>query len=380
MSTNSSFSLFATCPKGTEKVLLQDLLALGITPGREDIAGIAFEGGFREIYLTNLCLRSAIRVLRVLVEGDASNEQALYDLAFSIPWQNIFSLEQTFMVDSNVRDSNLTHSQFVSQKIKDAICDQFKQNVGARPSVDKEHPHIKINFHLSCNHGIISLDSSGESLHKRGYRPKQWKAPLNEALAASIIKLAEWKPPEPFWDPMCGSGTIPVEAAMISMARPPGLTRKYFGFQGWRDFDQSLYYSLRDSLRQQMVRVPETWIRGSDQRGDSMFASRENARAAGIGHAVEFCKEAFSSIRPPANLPPGLMILNPPYGVRLGTNSEVVQIHREIGQIARQYFPGWRWAVLTGFPHAQHELKVEPKQVFRLWNGPIPCKLIVFQS
>lgn len=369
--------LFATCAKGLEGILSAELLALNASNVLAGEGGVSFEGDLALVYRANICLRTAVRVLLFLAESTVESDEALYEFAQSIDWSEYMTPDHTLMVDSNVRDSNLTHSQFTSQKIKDAICDQFVEKFGRRPSVDKENPLVKINFHLSNNQGVISLDSSGDSLHKRGYRPKQWKAPLNEALAAGLIQLAGWNASQIFWDPMCGSGTLPIEAATLATLRAPGLTRKKFGFQGWLDFDQSLFLDVRNQIRNRITVLPDLNVIGSDVRGDSLRACKENSGAAGVRHLIDFRKEDFERIKP-ASVSTGVLFLNPPYGIRLDEDVNVAEVYRLIATVAKNRFAGWKLAVMTGYVHALNEMKITPKQTIRLYNGAIPCKLYLF--
>lgn len=358
-------------------MLLQELTALGCPLLEEKDCGVAFQGDQGLLYKANLVLRTAIRVLRVVAEAEIRSDSQLYEFVQSIDWSAFTDQDQTIMVDSNVWDSFLTHSMFASQRIKDAICDQFVEKTGARPSVDRENPQLKINFHLQNNHAVISLDSSGDSLHKRGYRPKQWKAPINESLAAGLVSLSNWDQSCVFWDPMCGSGTIPIEAAMMVSNRAPGLTRKRFGFQGWKDYCHGDFLAIRDELRFRKPSVGRCDILGSDARGDSFHACKETAGAAGVGNLIRFFQSEFRDIRPQDDRA-GVLLLNPPYGIRIGEGREMPRLYREIGAIVRERFSGWKLAMLTGYPHALNELKLEPSVNLRLFNGPIPCKFLVF--
>ncbi len=232
---------FATCARGVEPVLageLRDLGAADVTPGR---GGVHFAGDKALLYRANLWLRTAIRVLRPVLDAPVPTPEALYDAVRTIDWSRYLTPEHTLAVDANVRDSRITHSKYAALKTKDAICDQFVERVGRRPSVDVEEPMIGLNLHIHRDQAVLSLDSSGESLHKRGYRPVLTKAPLNEALAAALVLLTGWKGDTAFADPLCGSGTLPIEATWLALRRPPGLTRRRFGFQGWMDFDIGLW-------------------------------------------------------------------------------------------------------------------------------------------
>ncbi len=261
---------FATCGRGVEPILADELRALGaaeVEPGR---GGVAFAGDRALLYRANLWLRTAVRVLRPILEADVTSPDELYDAVRSLDWSQYLTPDHTLAVDCNVRDSHLTHSKYAALKTKDAICDQFVEAVGRRPSVDVEEPMVGLNLHVFRDHAVLSLDSSGESLHKRGYRPILTKAPLNEALAAALVLLSGWRGETAFADPMCGSGTLPIEAAWVALGRPPGLTRKRFGFQGWMDFDIGLWAGLRDEARRGVRKRLAAPVVGADVRRDAV--------------------------------------------------------------------------------------------------------------
>src|SRR5207244_10342366 len=228
---------FATCARGIEPILAEELRQLAAADIEAGRGGAHFVGDRRLLYRANLWLRTAIRVLQPILTVRVESPEELYEAVRTVDWSRYLTPEHTLAVDSNVRDSAITHSKYAALKTKDAICDQFVERSGRRPSVDVETPMVGLNLHIYRNEAVLSLDSSGESLHKRGYRPIQTRAPLNEALAAALVLLSGWRGDTPFVDPMCGSGTLPIEAAWIALRRPPGLTRRRFGFQGWMDFD-----------------------------------------------------------------------------------------------------------------------------------------------
>src|SRR5262249_40466879 len=280
-------------------------------------------------------------------------------------------------VDCNVRDSHLTHSKYAALKTKDAICDQFVEKVGRRPSVNVEEPMVGLNLHVYRDHAVLSLDSSGESLHKRGYRPILTKAPLNEALAAALVLLTGWRGETAFADPLCGSGTLPIEASWIALRRPPGLTRRRFGFQGWMDFDIALWADLRDEARRGGGKRLEAPVVGSDARRDAVSFSRTNARAAGVGHLLRFEVKDVRDFRPPPG-PPGVIVCNPPYGERIGEEKELRSLYATLGEVLRERGGGWRAYVFTGNPRLAREIGLEPTEQVALYNGKIPCRLLRF--
>src|SRR5947207_251666 len=244
-----SLPFVATCARGIEPVLAGELRELGAKEIELGRGGVRFAGDKTLLYQANLWLRSAIRVLKPILEATVTSPEELYDAVRTLDWSQYMTPEHTLAVDCNVRDSQITHSKYAALTTKDAICDQFLDRCGRRPSVDVEEPMVGLNLHIYRNHAVLSLESSGESLHKRGYRPILTKAPLNEALAAALVLLTGWRGETAFVDPMCGSGTLPIEAAWIALRRPPGLTRRRFGFQGWMDYDVGLWTELRDEAR-----------------------------------------------------------------------------------------------------------------------------------
>lgn len=370
---------FATCAKGLEPVLARELTDLGaeaVEPGR---GGASFAGDSALLYRANLWLRTAVRVLRPLIDAPAFTPDELYDVVRSVDWSAFLTPDHTLAVDCNVRDSQITHSQYAARRVKDAICDQFRDKTGRRPSVNVEQPMLGLNLHIHKNHATLSLDSSWGSLHKRGYRPIQTIAPLNEALAAGLLLHAEWDPSTPLVDPLCGSGTFCVEAAWMALKRPPGLTRKWFGFQGWLDFDRPLWNAIRDDARRGMLKDIPAPIRGSDIHRDALELAKMNARAAGIGHLLQFDRLELGDARPPEG-PAGTIICNPPYGERLGEEKELVGLYRKIGDTARDHFPGWRLLLFTSNDWLARKVGLKTKRNTPFFNGKIPCRLWEFET
>jgi putative N6-adenine-specific DNA methylase len=333
------------------------------------------------LYRANLWLRTAVRVLWPILNVSVSSPDDLYEAVRSVDWARYLTADHTIAVDCNVRDSQITHSHYAALRTKDAICDQFLERTGRRPSVDVAEPMVGLNLHIYRDEAVLSLDSSGESLHKRGYRPIQTKAPLNEALAAALILFSGWTIDTAFADPLCGSGTLPIEATWMAIGRPPGLTRRRFGFQGWMDFDIDLWTELRDLARQSIRKELIAPIVGSDLRRDAMGLAVRNARAAGVGHLVQFAVRNLHEFRPPA--PTGTIVCNPPYGERLGTEAELKGLYSTLGEVLHERCRGWQAFVFTGNlslaahlvpPHAGRA----PVERRPLFNGRIPCQLLHF--
>lgn len=370
---------FATCARGLEPVLAGELATLGadtVEPGR---GGVTFQGAPALLYRACLWLRTAVRVLRPIREFEARNADELYDAVRAINWSDWMTPDHTLAVDCNVRDSGLTHSQFAARRVKDGICDQFRERAGRRPSVDVEQPMIGLNLHVSRNRAVLSLDSSWSSLHKRGYRPIQTIAPLNEALAAGLLLRANWDRSVPLVDPMCGSGTFCIEAVWIALNRPPGLTRKWFAFQGWPDFDRALWNAIRDDARAAVLKALPAPICGSDVRADAIGLAQMNARGAGVGNLLTLQKLELREARPPSDVP-GVLICNPPYGERIGEEEELIGLYARIGAVAKEFWPGWRLLVFTSNTMLAKKvgLKVVHKEPF--FNGSLECFLWEFAT
>jgi len=370
---------FATCARGLEPLLARELTELGaaeVEPGR---GGVAFHGNSDLLYRANLWLRTAVRVLRPILDAEVHSPDELYEAVRTIDWSELLTPDHTLAVDCNVRDSAITHSQYAARRVKDAICDQFRDKTGRRPSVDVEQPMLGLNLHIHRDRASLSLDSSWGSLHKRGYRPIQTIAPINEALAAGLLLQTGWLPTEPLVDPLCGSGTFCIEAAWMALRRPPGLTRKWFGFQGWLDFHRPLWNALRDEARRGVLKELPAAIRGSDIRRDALELAGRNARAAGIGHLLAFDRLDVKDARPPAG-PPGIVIANPPYGERIGDEKELVGLYRSLGETIRDHWPGWRLCVFTGNDWLARKVGLKVKSSVPFYNGRIPCRLWEFAS
>jgi putative N6-adenine-specific DNA methylase len=371
----TTYRYFATCARGLEPVLAGELRQLGAADVEAGRGGVAFAGDRTLVYRANLWLRTAIRVLQPILEAPVHSPDELYAAVQTLDWVQYLTLEHTFAVDCNVRDSALTHSQYAAQRTKDAICDQFVARTGRRPRVDRTAPMVGLNLHIARNHMVLSLDSSGASLHKRGYRPIQTKAPLNEALAAGLVLLTGWDGTTPFADPLCGSGTLPIEASWIALRRPPGLTRKRFGFQGWLDFDIEHWTAIRDEARQAVRKALLAPVVGSDVRRDAIAFADCNARAAGVGHLLRFTVCDLRDFRPPGP-PPGVILCNPPYGQRIGAAKELRGLYKLLGDVLRERCAGWTAFVFSGNPALDEAIGLTPTSGIPLYNGRIPCRLL----
>lgn len=368
------YAYFATCARGVEPLLAQELWDLGIRQIELGLGGVHFHGPLECLYLANLGARTAIRVLLPLMEFEIGHQDDLYEAVYHYPWEDHMTADHTLAVDCNLRDSVYTHSQYALLRVKDAICDRFREKTGRRPSIDREWPMIAINLHMNRNHVVVSLDTSWESLHKRGYRPIQPRAPLNEALAAAILLRADYQGQMPLYDPMCGAATLPIEAAWIATNRAPGLTRKWYAFQGWLHHDIGLFAQVRNELRAKVRTKLEHPVVGADERADAMHLSGEAAKLAGVSNLIEFRVEALGMGRPPEG-PPGWVMCNAPYGVRIGTTEVLRETYKRLGGLVTGPWKGWSLALFTATPELARETGLTFAQSWSYPNGALRCHL-----
>ena len=371
---------FATCARGLEPILGQELEKLNAESIELGRGGVGFSGDLSLLYQACLWVRTAVRILRPIMEETVRSTDELYDRVRDIDWFEWMTLDRTLAVDCNVRNSYITHSQYASRRVKDAICDQFRDRTGGlRPSVDTEQPSLGLNLHISNNHAILSLDASWNSLHKRGYRPVLTRAPLNEALAAGLLMHLGYDGSLPLYDPMCGSGTFLIEGAWMGMRRPPALTRKWLALFGWTDFDRQLWTTLRDEARSQMLQKLELPLGGSDVRHDAIDFARNNSRNAGVGHAIEWIRCDLKSARPLSSVP-GQLVCNPPYGERIGEERELILLHRALGETVQQHWPGWKLALFTSNARLAKQVRLPVTRTTPFYNGGLACNLYEYAA
>lgn len=378
-------SFFATAPLGVEPLLHEELRALGAESLRETRAGVYFTGTLDLAYRLCLWSRLASRVFLPLAEFSASTPQELYEGACSIPWSDHLESGATFAVDATITSSAITHSRFAALKIKDAIVDVLREERGFRPDVDVEKPDLRFNLYLRRDRAVVSLDLSGESLHRRGYRQETVLAPLKENLAAAILLRAGWPKIAAaggaLIDPMCGSGTFVIEAAMIAADIAPGLFRENFGFRRWRGHDESLWRSLLADARQRretgMLRLPH--LCGFDCATGPIRAARINADAAGFGGKLRFERRDIEELSRLSECAAGLVVVNPPYGERLGEKNRLAPLYSALGARLRSDFVGWKAAVFTGNPDLARAMEIRPVKQNTLFNGALECRLLQFQ-
>lgn len=383
MTTVIDREFLASAPRGCTDLLVNELKALGATDVRERGLGVTFRGDLRVAYRACLESRVASRVFLPIAHLKAQSADDVYRALRSVPWGEHVSPDRTLACEWSGKHAAITHSGFGAQRVKDAIVDALREQTGRRPDVDIERPAVRVHVHATRTDAFtVSLDLAGEGLHRRGYRGRAGEAPLRENVAAGILLRAGW--PEvaaaggSFLDPLCGSGTIAIEAAWIALDRAPGLSREYFGFIGWLGHDAATWSSVRaDALaRVKPVSSLVGLLRGTDRDGSVIRIARDNAMHAGVGDAVSFQVGELSAATPDA--PSGLLCTNPPYGVRLDDMEAAREVHRELGRVLRERFVGWRAAVLTGAPELGLEMKLRAHRTHTFWNGAIEGRLLRF--
>ncbi len=332
---------YAPCAIGLERFLAAELESLDLGPCAISRGGVGFRADEEGLCRANLWLRTAVRVLVPIHRAKISDTDSLYEATRQVDWSAYMRVEQTLAVDASVRDGAITHSQFASRRVKDAICDQFRERSGGkRPSVDPYDPMIPIHLRIVGEEMTLSLDSAGQSLHKRGYRPIQPKAPLNEAVAAGLLLAAGVDSSKPFCDPFCGSGTLAIEAAHRAIGRPPGLNRK-FAFQSWIGHRRELLSALRERARRQMLAELPAPVLLSERREEVVDLSRQTVQAAGLGRFLEpNCLDARELDL--SGLEPGWLVTNPPYGERLSNERGLMPLYHQFGTRLAQMAKGWK--------------------------------------
>lgn len=377
---------FATAARGLEPLLVNELVELGATDVREARAGVYFSGTLSTAYRACLWSRLASRILYPLREFVADSPEQLYAGVRAIDWSEHSAAEGSLAIDCSVSQSQITHSHYAALKVKDAIVDQFRERSGKRPSIDLEKPDLRLNVYLHRDQATLALDLSGSSLHRRGYRLDGIHAPLKQNLAAAILIRAGW--PEmvaqggALIDPMCGSGTLPVEAALMATDSAPGLLRDYYGFFGWLQFQEHDWQALIEEAMQRKAEGLQRKLRsiaGYDTDSRAIRTSWQHAEQAGIDKQVHFEKRAIGGLVPPPGSRTGLIVANPPYGERLGEEKELRTVYNRLGERMASHFSGWRAAVITSNTTLGRSIGLRAGKIHTLYNGAIKCQLLQFE-
>ena len=377
MKPNTSFEMVAKTFKGLEEVLAQELIELGADEVQIERRAVRFKGDKALLYKANLCLRTASRVLVPIKEAslrlsskgkNMKPEDQLCEAVKAIDWSQYMTADSTFAIDATVYSETFRNSRFVTYRVKDAVADWWMEHENKRPSVRVAEPDLLINAHIANDHLTVSLDSSGESLHKRGYRVANTEAPINEALAAGMLLMAGWHGQSDFYDPMCGSGTLPIEAALIARNIAPGIFRKSFAFEKWRDFDADLWSDIYNDDSQEREFTHK--IYGSDASFYAIQQAVKNVKAAGVSKEVELKQVRLEELKGGE----GLVMINPPYGERLASNKNMEELYGKIGTALKHHFAGATAWIISSNDAAMKCIGLKPSKKIRLLNGELDCQ------
>ncbi len=371
-----SLNFFVTCPRGLEALLAAELESIGATDVVPTGGGARCRGDWRAIYRANLESRVATRVLLQVAQQDYRNEHDVYAIARAVPWPTYFDVGQRIRVDVNAIRSPLRSLEFATLRIKDAVCDRFRDEGGSRPDVDTHAPDVRIAGFLDERQCILYLDTSGEPLYKRGYRSEAGDAPLRENLAAGIVLLTGWQADEPLLDPMCGSGTLLAEAAQIALDIAPGHRRR-FGFEQLKSFDASLWNAVRDAARTRARAVSPVPIFGADLYGDALKTAQATLAAAGLDHTVQLKQANVLELPPPASA--GVMVTNPPYGKRLGESDALERFYPQLGDVLKARYAGWRCYFFSADMQLPKRIGLKASKRTPLYNGGLECRLFEYR-
>lgn len=364
------FELIAKTFQGLEEVLAQELIELGADNVQIGRRMVSFTGDKEMMYRANFCLRTAVRILKPIKHFKATSAEEVYDAIRAIDWSEYLSNDTTFAVDTVVFSDEFRHSKFVAYKVKDAIVDFFRDTTGDRPNISISNPDVRLNIHIAADDATLSLDSSGESLHLRGYKVASVEAPINEVLAAGLIKLSGWDMKSDFIDPFCGSATILIEAALMARNIYPGVFRKQYGFEKWNDFDADLFERIYNDDSQE--REFDYKFYGYDLNHHAIEASRANAKSAGVADIIEFEQRDIRDFQQPES--PAIMITNPPYGERLKPE-DLYEVYSILGTQLKRNFQGGEAHVISYKEDLFREIGMRPSLKTPLYNGSLDCEL-----
>lgn len=375
---------FATCPKGLELLLVTELTELGAAEVKQTATGAEFSGEIEQAYRACLWSRLANRILLPLIEENVETAEQLYDAVQSVNWLEHMHEDASILVAFTGKTDSINHTHFGALKVKDAIVDQVRDKTGMRPSVDRDNPDLRIHAHIYRGKLSLSLDLSGGSLHRRGYRTRAGAAPLKENLAAAILRRASWPKlaadSPVLFDPMCGSGTLIIEGALMAADIAPGILREQFGFERWKQHKAELWLALLDEADERKKAGLEgltARFYGSDQDGSVLELAKDNAQRAGVSEVISFKRASVEQMVVPENSP-GLLVTNPPYGERMGDESELMFLYRHIGDALKQDFAGWKAAIFTGNPELCQVVGLKADKSYSLNNGPIDGRLFLY--
>jgi putative N6-adenine-specific DNA methylase len=364
---------FAPCPRGLEDLLVEELKAAGATTICGVRGGVAFSGDWAACYRANLHSRLATRILWRIAEAPYENEEDIYRLAFHQLWESHFAVSRTFRVQTTASHSPLKSVDFITLRVKDALCDRFRAHCGERPNVDARAPEVRVHVYLSARQCALYLDTSGAPLWQRGLRHANVEAPLKENLAAGILKLTGWQPGIPLVDPMCGGGTFLLEAACMALSRAPGLERASFGFEALKTYRREVWQSIRGAALGAVreARFLQLWASDADKK--AVRAARSNLREAGLASVAEVAERDFLALVAPAAS--GILVANLPYGERMGEINALAEFYPRMSGVLKRQFPGWNAFFLTADDRFPKCLRLKPSRKIPLMNGPLECRL-----
>lgn len=371
----NNYTMIAKTFFGFEEILANELRALGAQDVEQGVRMVSFKGDKGFMYKANIALRTALKILKPVKKFKAYNDKSLYNGIQSVDWSEYINVNDTFVVDVTLSSDHFNHSQFVALKSKDAIVDQFRDKFGKRPDIDKNYPDLRINVHIHDDQCSVALDTSGASLHHRGYRTATNIAPINEVLAAGMLLLSGWKGESDFLDPMCGSGTILAEAAMIACNIPANINRKEFAFEKWHDWDNDLFDTIVESLLKKTREFHYT-IKGYDKAPSAVMKAKDNIRNANLDEYVAISQENFFETQKQSKGPLH-MVFNPPYGERLDINLE--RFYRELGDTLKQAYPNTNAWFITANLEALKFVGLKPSRKIKLFNGKLEARLVKYE-
>ena len=363
---------FASCPRGLEDILQKELLVINASDLEKVDGGILFTGNHEVLYKANISSRVATRIMCLVKKGTYENEEDIFKSALDVNWSSLFEVNKTIKVSTTAIKCPLKSVDFMTLRIKDAICDFFRKKFGKRPSVEVREPDIKVHLFLERNNFSLYLDASGDPLYQRGFRAASVEAPIKENLAAGIIELSGWKPGQAFLDPMCGSGTFLIEAALIATNQAPGLKRD-FGFMAWKNFDKALFKNIKKSYQNAIIQKDFLRIYGSDKDLRAIRVSKKNLVLAGFEDCIQLACKQFNELKPP--LDEGVLVTNPPYGERIGDDEELDNAYPDWARTLKQSFAGWRTYFLTNDFRMPKLMRLAPSKKTPLFNGALDCRL-----
>jgi len=371
-----NFKMVAKTMYGFEGLLAKELLQLGAMNIKEGVRSVSFVGDLGFLYKANIALRTTVRILRPIKSFKVTSEDDLYKQLQYINWESYFSVDGTFAVDAVLNSTLFNHSHYIALKSKDAVVDYFRDKYGKRPSIDLKHPDVKLNIHIQQNYCTVSLDSSGDSLHKRGYRSATNIAPINEVLAAGLVLLSGYDGTQHFIDPMCGSGTILIEAAMIANNIPANINRREFGFERWNDFDEDLFETIRKSLLKR-VRESHRKIIGYDKAPSAVRKAFDNVKNAHLEDFIEIQHENFFNTEKDTE-GKTIVLFNPPYGERL--EIDVPIFYKEIGNTLKQGYSNTdAWLITSDFENGLKNVGLRTSRKIKVYNGKLECRFVKYE-